>query len=89
MRARAVVVLVAGLLIPAGAMAAPTPAPTTRGVDYQIVPPAPRDVHRNANGPDTLFLNRCVGGCTVLPGGNDARTNHSSIPTTAWKSASG
>ncbi|MCA9677900.1 MAG: hypothetical protein KC464_22945, partial [Myxococcales bacterium] len=82
MRARAVVVLVAGLLIPAGAMAAPTPAPTTRGVDYQIVPPAPRDVHRNANGPDTLFLNRCVGGCTVLPGGNDARTNHSSIPTT-------
>ncbi|MCP4449264.1 MAG: hypothetical protein GY811_28620 [Myxococcales bacterium] len=26
-----------------------------------------------------IFLNRCVGGCTINPGSNDARTNQSSI----------
>lgn len=29
--------------------------------------------------PRTLFLNRCVGGCTIEPGADDARTNHSSL----------
>ncbi len=28
----------------------------------------------------TVFINQCVGGCTVIPGTNDSRTNHSSIP---------
>jgi hypothetical protein len=27
----------------------------------------------------TIFLNRCVGGCTVTPGSTDSRTNHSSL----------
>src|SRR3954471_22786460 len=28
----------------------------------------------------TLFLNQCTGGCTVLRGADDARSDHSSIP---------
>lgn len=36
---------------------------------------------RNALGHtnNIIFLNRCVGGCTISPGGNDSRTNRSSI----------
>jgi uncharacterized protein (TIGR03382 family) len=29
---------------------------------------------------NVIFLNRCEGGCTINPGFNDSRTNHSSIP---------
>ncbi len=29
--------------------------------------------------PRILFLNRCAGGCTLYPGGEDSRTDHSSI----------
>ena len=41
-------------------------------------------VHRaDALGNFTLFLNRCVGGCNVHPGGNDATTDSSDIATVA------
>lgn len=54
-------------------------------------------VHHRAENPtgapplvsNTLYLNRCVGGCALQPGFDDTRTNHTSIafaPTTlsAW-----
>lgn len=55
-------------------------APTARGVDYVLVEPQPRELRRDAAGPDFLYLNRCVGDCDVTPGGNSARDDSSSIP---------
>ncbi len=54
--------------------------PAERGIDYQLVEPEVGGAPRNVNGPDTLFLNRCVGGCAVSAGSNNARTDTSSIP---------
>jgi hypothetical protein len=66
-------------------LATATPAladlPRTRGNDMVITEPGPRKTARDANGPDTLFLDRCVGGCQILSGGNDATSDHSSIPS--------
>lgn len=56
-------------------------SPSVARADYVIVEPDHGSRPRDANGPDTLFLNRCVGGCTITKGGNDARTNQSSIPS--------
>jgi len=53
--------------------------PAWRGDDVVIVEPSPGKL-RSATGPDTLFLDRCVGGCQIIAGGNDAGTNHSSLP---------
>jgi len=48
---------------------------------YQVVPPPdPSLPQHKADISKLIFINRCPGGCTVEPGGNDARTNTSSIP---------
>ncbi len=71
--------LLGALVLAPAAPAAATPA-APPGVDYVLVEPQPRDLHRDASGPDYLYMNRCAAGCTVTPGGNSARTNTSSIP---------
>lgn len=53
-----------------------TAAPGTRGLDYVVVKPAPPVF---AAGPDVLFLDRCVGGCTARAGKDDAVAGTSSI----------
>lgn len=81
---------VLALLVPASVAAAPAapPGPPSPGLDggargHDVVlvdePPPPRT---DAAGPDALYLNRCAAGCTVEPGGNDARADRSSIPAT-------
>lgn len=72
----AVASAVAGLASPA--LAGPG-LPTDRGIDYVITEPDPLSRARDANGPDTLFLNRCIGDCNLTPGGNSAIDNRSSI----------
>ena len=66
----------AGLAAPA--LAGPD-LPSHRGIDYVLTDPDPLSKARDANGPDTLFLNRCVGGCNLTPGSNSAIDNRSSI----------
>jgi len=68
------------VLLAATAARAETTLPATRGTDYVITEPGPPRTLRNANGPDTLYLDRCVGGCRIYAGGNDATTDHSQIP---------
>ncbi len=51
---------------------------------YVVVPPPdPDSPAAKADISKVIFVNRCVGGCNVSPGGNDARTNTSSIPSQA------
>ncbi|KAB2901260.1 MAG: hypothetical protein F9K40_08640, partial [Kofleriaceae bacterium] len=74
--------LVAALAAPASAAPVdPAPAPPVRGDDVVLVEPA-TDRYWDAAGPDTLYLNRCAGDCSVraVPGINDARNRISSIP---------
>src|SRR5689334_17305538 len=74
MQSRAwVLAILALILAPSAASAGPS-----RADDVVIVPPQPR--HRDRSGDDVLYLNRCVGGCTVTRGGNSARFDSSSIP---------
>lgn len=49
----------------------------TKTLSYELPP-----VGAGALGGSTIFLNRCVGGCTVRVGMDDATTDTSQIPTT-------
>jgi hypothetical protein len=46
---------------------------------YVVVPPADLEAHHGGEISNKIFLNRCVGGCTITPGSNDARENTSTI----------
>lgn len=43
----------------------------------QRVPP--NNVYRDGSADPILYLNRCVGGCTVMPGSNDSRKDTSTV----------
>lgn len=53
------------------------PGPGVDGLDYVVVEPAPVFFHHG--GPHYLYLNRCVDGCTVESGRDDAVADRSSI----------
>jgi len=50
-----------------------------RGGYVLVDPPDPSTPSAKADISKIIFVNRCVGGCVVTPGENDARTNTSSI----------
>jgi hypothetical protein len=67
--------LVLGLVLAIVCVAAPASADPNGGAEQA---PSPTTAHA---GPGTLYLNRCVGGCTIHKSGiNDARTHASTIP---------
>jgi hypothetical protein len=47
--------------------------------DVQIVPP--NNTHRDGLADPLIFVNRCVGGCTVTPGTNDSRYDTTTLVT--------
>ncbi|MBL0219277.1 MAG: hypothetical protein IPQ07_36080 [Myxococcales bacterium] len=75
---RAALVLVVALGAPAVVHAEGQPLPPT--VFENRVQKLPAGTIALAPISHTVFINQCVGGCQVIPGGNDSRTNHSSIP---------
>ena len=70
---RHVVALAAALLL------APRAASAER--DYQLVDTGGAGALRVKRTPHVIYMNRCVGGCRIYPGSNDAETNHSSLVT--------
>lgn len=72
MRAAVVVSLSLALASPAAA------APALR-TTYVEVDPSRANVLAGPLDQPILYLNRCVGGCILIPGYEDSRTNHSSI----------
>src|SRR5687768_9301827 len=53
------------------------PSGGTRG--YVEAPPEEQHQSKGAEISKILYLNRCVGGCTIMSGQNDARSNSSSL----------
>ncbi|HTJ45576.1 MAG TPA: hypothetical protein VL463_25905 [Kofleriaceae bacterium] len=44
--------------------------------------PRPRDATRaDASFAHVIYMNRCAGGCAITPGDDDARIDHSTVPT--------
>lgn len=49
-----------------------------RGTIMWIEDDSPR-LEEQSHSSNIIYLNRCAGGCTIHPGGNDSRSNHSRI----------
>lgn len=64
------------LLAPAGAGAGPVAASEPQ---QERQPPRPGVSVESNHVSKIIFLNRCAGGCTIYPGWDDARDDHSSI----------
>jgi hypothetical protein len=69
------VVILAAVVTLLGGTAAAGPVRDHDVGMVQMAPGAPQA----ANLTHTIYMNRCVGGCTVRPGSNDASTGHSSL----------
>lgn len=64
--------------LPAAALASPA-GPVAVSDDGERQPPRPGLDVQSDHVSKLIFLNRCAGGCTIYPGWDDARDNHSSI----------
>lgn len=69
-------VLIAGAL---AAISAPAGADARPRGTYRWAPPARVNAAPLRPSSNVIYMNRCAGGCTVTPGFEDSRTNHSSI----------
>ncbi len=57
------------------------PKPIGPADSYVVIPPDQLPAEAGTEISKIIFLNRCRGGCTISPGGNDARTQKSNIVT--------
>jgi hypothetical protein len=77
----AVLAAIASLLLPTALARADAPAPPFSDVVFHGVRPPPAGAQAFTQVSHVIYLNPCLpDGCTVRPGFDDSRTDHSSIP---------